>query len=132
MPKIKIDIENKVTNIYNGDKEKEKEGWIEIDSIPEPRQKEGYMPVMYYRDGKIVYEYEPIPEIPIEEEHPIPKMTYEEQVVAKIRERYSVDDELAILRQRDTKPDEFEAYNQYAEQCKKEIKESIFSAEIYK
>ena len=47
-------------------------------------------------------------------------MTYEEQVVAKIRERYSVDDELAILRQRDTKPDEFEAYNAYAESCKEE------------
>lgn len=48
--------------------------------------------------------------------------SYKEQVVAKIRERYSVDDELAILRQRDTKPDEFEAYNAYAEQCKADVK----------
>lgn len=50
------------------------------------------------------------------------KMTYEEQVVAKIRERYSIDDELAILRQRYTKPDEFEAYNAYAESCKEEAR----------
>lgn len=64
--KILIDIDNKVTNIYNGDEEKQ--GWIEIDSIPEPEQKEGYVPVPYYRDGEIVYEYEAIPEMPEEEE----------------------------------------------------------------
>lgn len=95
---------------------------ILINTIPEPEEKEGYIPVMYYRDGKIVYEYEAIPEIPVEEEQPIPEMTYEQQVVAKIRERYSVDDELAILRQRDTKAEEFEAYNAYAESCKEEAR----------
>lgn len=125
-----IDIKNeKIIGIYA---DNEREGLIDIGIIPSPEEIPGKIPVMYYRNGAIVYEYEPIPEIPIEEEHLIPEMTYEEQVVAKIRERYSVDDELAILRQRDTKPDEFEAYNEYAEQCKKEIKESIFSAEIYK
>lgn len=51
-------------------------------------------------------------------------MTYEERIVSRIRERYSVDDELAILRQRDTKPDEFEEYNRYVEQIKAEEKES--------
>lgn len=118
--KILVDKDNKVTNIYNGDKEKQ--GWTEIDSIPEPEQKEGYIPVMYYRDGKIVYEYEPIPEMTVEEEHLIPKMTYEEQVVAKIRERYSINDELALLRQKDTKTAEFQAYYQYVEECKSNIK----------
>lgn len=103
-----------------------KQGWIEIDSIPEPEQKEGYLPVPYYRDGQIVYEYEPIPEMP-EEEMPIPEIPYKEQVVNKIRERYSIDDELAILRQRDTKPEEFEAYNEYAEQCKKEVKDILIN-----
>lgn len=117
--KILVDKNNIVTNIYNGDKEKQ--GWIEIESIPEPEQREGYIPVMYYRDGQIVYEYEPIPEMP-EEEMPVPEIPYEERVVAKIRERYSVDDELAILRQRDTKPEEFEAYNAYAESCKEEAR----------
>lgn len=125
-----IDIKNeKIIGIYADNERKE---LIDVGIIPSPEEIPGKIPVMYYRNGAIVYEYEPIPEIPIEEEHLIPEMTYEEQVVAKIRERYSVDDELAILRQRDTKPEEFEAYNQYAEQCKKEIKESIFSTEIYK
>lgn len=115
-----IDIKNeKIIGIYA---DNEREGLIDVDSIPEPEQKEGYIPVMYYRDGKIVYEYEPIPEMPVEEEQPTPEMTYEQQVVAKIRERYSVDDELAILRQRDTKPEEFEAYNAYAESCKEEAR----------
>lgn len=129
MIQIKLDGV-KVETIYYGKYKKER--WIEVESIPSPEEIPGKIPVMYYRNGAIVYEYEPIPEMTVEEEHLIPEMTYEEQVVAKIRERYSVDDELAILRQRDTKPEEFEAYNQYAEQCKKEIKESIFSAEIYK
>ena len=48
--------------------------------------------------------------------------TYEELVVEKIRERYTVDDELALLRQRDTKPDEFAEYNAYCEACKAEAK----------
>jgi hypothetical protein len=44
--------------------------------------------------------------------------TYKEIVVSKIREKYSMDDELAILRQRDTKPEEFMEYNDFVEQCK--------------
>lgn len=47
---------------------------------------------------------------------------YRKLVVAMIRERYSVDEELAILRQRDAKPDEFAIYNEYAEECKKKAK----------
>lgn len=47
-----------------------------------------------------------------------PKKTYEQRVVELIRLRYSVDDELAILRQRDTKTEEFEEYNAYCENCK--------------
>lgn len=115
---IKVENEN-IVGIYA---ENIKEGLIEIDSIPEPEQKEGYIPVMYYRDGQIVYEYEAIPQVPEEEEIPVPEIPYEERVVAKIRERYSVDDELAILRQRDTKAEEFEAYNAYAEFCKEEAR----------
>ena len=52
-----------------------------------------------------------------------PNIPYEQRVVARIRERYSVDDELAILRQRDTKPEEFNAYNEYVEQIKAEERE---------
>ena len=35
-----------------------------------------------------------------------------------IRQRYSVSDEFAILRQRDSKPEEFAEYNAFAESCK--------------
>lgn len=48
--------------------------------------------------------------------------TYEERVVEKIRARYTVDDELALLRQRDVKPDEFADYNAYCEACKAEAR----------
>ena len=48
---------------------------------------------------------------------------YEEKVVSLIREKYSVDDELAIQRQRDIKPDEFQAYFDYCEECKQRAKE---------
>lgn len=49
-------------------------------------------------------------------------LTYEELVVSLIREKYSVDDELAIQRQRDTKPEEFQAYFEYCEECKEKAK----------
>ena len=48
------------------------------------------------------------------------KIPYEQRVVDRIRQVYSVDDELAILRQRDTKPDEFIAYHDFVEQIKAE------------
>ena len=43
---------------------------------------------------------------------------YKSRIVELIREKYSVDDELAILRQRNSKIDEFNAYNSFAEECK--------------
>ncbi|WP_195559539.1 MULTISPECIES: hypothetical protein [Alistipes] len=55
----------------------------------------------------------------------VPVPTYEQRVQQSIRERYSVDDELAILRQRDTKPDEFAAYYEYTEQCKAQAKKQM-------
>ena len=51
---------------------------------------------------------------------------YEERVAELIREKYSVNQELAILRQRDGKPEEFEAYNAYAEECKATARKEIF------
>lgn len=52
-----------------------------------------------------------------------PVIPYEQRVVDRIRERYSVDDELAILRQRDSKPEEFIAYNEFVEKIKAEERE---------
>ena len=48
---------------------------------------------------------------------------YRERVGQLIREKYSLSDELAILRQRDEKPEEFAAYHEYAEACKAQAKE---------
>lgn len=50
-------------------------------------------------------------------------ISYEEKVVSLIREKYSLDEELAIQRQRDTKPDEFNEYFAYCEKCKEKAKE---------
>ena len=66
-----------------------------------------------FLNGKVI-------DIDVEETvYPIP---YEQRVVDRIREVYSIDDELAILRQRDTKPEEFAAYNSFVEKIKSEEK----------
>ncbi len=50
---------------------------------------------------------------------------YGDCVNRKIRRRYSVSQELAILRQRDEKPQEFADYNAYVQACKAEAKAEI-------
>ena len=45
--------------------------------------------------------------------------SYEERVEQLIREKYSINQELAIQRQRETKPEEFEEYFTYCEECKR-------------
>ena len=50
---------------------------------------------------------------------------YENKVVALIRKKYNVNQELAILRQRDTKPEEWNIYNEYVESCKRQVKEEF-------
>lgn len=48
--------------------------------------------------------------------------TYAQRVSEYIREKYSIDDELAILRQKDEKPEEYAEYYAYAEECKKKAR----------
>ena len=48
---------------------------------------------------------------------------YEDKVDSLIRGRYSLSEELGILRQKDTKKAEYDAYFAYCEQCKAEAKE---------
>lgn len=60
------------------------------------------------------------PEEIAEMQKDIPSIPYEQRVVDRIRAVYSVDDELAILRQRDTKPEEFAEYNAFVERIKAE------------
>ena len=51
---------------------------------------------------------------------------YKDRIISLIRERYSTDDEIAILRQRESKVEEFNEYNQFVEACK-----AIAHNEIY-
>ena len=51
--------------------------------------------------------------------------SYGEFVEKFIRRKYTISAELAILRQRDEKPQEFAEYNAYAEQCKAEAKKIL-------
>lgn len=53
------------------------------------------------------------------------QVDYENKIVAEIRKKYTGNQELAILRQRDAKPEEFAEYNEYVEQCKAKVKEEL-------
>ena len=44
-----------------------------------------------------------------------------------IREKYTINQELAILRQRDSKPNAYEIYNNFVEGCKAQAKSIIES-----
>lgn len=116
-----IDIKNeKIIGIYA---DNEREGLIDVGIIPSPKEIPGKIPVMYYRNGAIVYEYEEAPEATDNgTETPPAQIDYGETVNGLIRRKYTLSEELAILRQRDTKAEEFEAYNAYAESCKEEAR----------
>ena len=66
-------------------------------------------------------DYEEVDTLPVT----IDETAYKERVEHLIRERYTVADELGILRQRDTKPQEFAEYNAFAEQCKAQAKAQL-------
>lgn len=63
-------------------------------------------------------DYEEVDEMPAT----FDETAYKAAVERLIRERYTVADELGILRQRDTKPEEFAEYNGFAEACKAQAK----------
>ena len=54
-----------------------------------------------------------------------PQISYDELVEQLIRERYTLGQEIARLRQKDTKPEEFAEYDSYAEQCKARAKQIL-------
>lgn len=89
------------------------------------------------RDGRVYYNvdedmalsdgwqpYTPSSVEPTQEE------MYKSLVVSLIRVRYSADDEIALLRQRDSKPEEFNEYNDYVESCKKEAYGEIYGGDV--
>ncbi len=51
---------------------------------------------------------------------------YKQRVIDLVRERYSIDDELAIQRQRDIKVEEFNTYNDFVESCKETAYNEIY------
>ena len=53
------------------------------------------------------------------------KRFYEAEIIRRIRKRYTINQEFAILRQRDTKPEEFAEYNNYIEECKANLKAEL-------
>ena len=68
----------------------------------------------------------PTPEYP----EVTPEQMYKDRVIELVREEYSVDDELAILRQRDSKVEEFEEYNAFVESCKQQARREIYGDEL--
>ncbi len=57
---------------------------------------------------------------------------YAARVNQRIRARYSLSAELAILRKRDTHPEEFAAFDAYAEECKAAARGEIYGEEVTK
>lgn len=57
------------------------------------------------------------------------RIEYKAQIDKLIREKYSINDEIAILRQRDSKPEEYAEYNAYCEQCKAQAKSELANKE---
>ena len=55
---------------------------------------------------------------------------YPQLVENKIRTKYNVSAELAILRQRNSKPEEFAEYNSFCELCKAEAKTELNIKEV--
>lgn len=56
--------------------------------------------------------------------------TEAQKISALIREKYSQDAEFAILRQKDSKAEEYAEYNAYCEDCKAKVKSGEFDKEI--
>ena len=59
----------------------------------------------------------------------ISEQKYRMRIIELIRLKYSSDDEFAILRQRDDKPEEFAIYNRYVEDCKAKAKAELEETE---
>lgn len=70
----------------------------------------------YFKKGIIadsVDNYEEVLEMP-----KYTRQEYVEKVRELVKEQYSIEDEIAILRQRDVKPEEYTEYNIFVEDCK--------------
>ena len=48
-----------------------------------------------------------------------------QMIVHEVRKKYDADDELAVLRQAKTKPEEYEMYFAYVEECKQRVDDYV-------
>lgn len=68
-----------------------------------------------------------VPPVPTPVIKDIPKEDqYKSRIIELIRVKYSIDDEIAILRQREEKHDEFVDYNEFVENCKRMAHNEIY------
>lgn len=49
------------------------------------------------------------------------RITREQEIAAVINAKYTIDDQIALLRQKDTKPEEWAAFNAFAEEVKAKV-----------
>lgn len=91
---------------------------------------EYWLGYLYYLNGQKLPE--PLLEVSTDFEEPTIEQIKEENtklypllVDKYIRELYSISDELAINRQRDTKPDAFREYFDFCEDCKRRAREEL-------
>ena len=132
---------------YNG--EIPKHDWLSVENIQEKTRvlKEAYDETIEYDENgeplkepqtvhheEVIENYlectELVPHFKTYTEEEIAKqkqVRYENLVEQYIRERYSLSNELAILRQANTKVEEFNSYNLYAEECKARAKAELDS-----
>ena len=99
--KIRVERKEKHTSVFY---DKSKYEHIDFETIPEITKNQ----YLVYENGSLVVKTN--------------IQNYEQLVEKYIRERYSVSNELAILRQKETKPIEYQAYFEYCEQCKSKAK----------
>ncbi len=49
------------------------------------------------------------------------RISREQEIAAVINAKYTIDDQIALLRQKDTKPEEWAAFNAFAEEVKAKV-----------
>lgn len=76
-------------------------------------------------DGKLIFNAKKYRARIAAEKEKTKRIEYKLQIDKLIREKYSINDEIAILRQRDTKTIEYEEYFDFVEKIKQNVKENI-------
>src|SRR5574344_1514069 len=55
----------------------------------------------------------------------MPLVNNEDEVNKLVREKYSISEEISLLRQKESKADEYKVYYDYVESCKNQTKEKL-------